>query len=64
MLYTTKIKLLEFMVDIMLVLERQIIVNKFKAYFAFIATKLNDDEKPETEITLLETFNQFVPPSN
>ena len=33
-------------------------------YFASIATKLNNVENPEHEISSPETFKQFMPPSN
>ena len=52
------------MVDGILILGRQILANKFNEYFASIATKLNNVENPEHEITLPETFEQFMHPSN
>ena len=52
------------MVDGILILERQIIANKSNEYFASIATKLNNVENPEHEISSPETFKQFMPPSN
>ena len=52
------------MVDGILILERRIKANKFNEYFASIATKLNNVENPEYEISSPETFKQFMPPSN
>ena len=52
------------MVDGILILERRIIAYKFNKYFASIATKLNNAENPEHEISSPETFKQFMPPSN
>ena len=53
------------MVDRMLIISGDwIIAHKFNEYFASITIKFNNVENTGSEITMPETFAQFMPPSN